>query len=141
MKSIEKKLLPEYFEAVGRRAKTFELRKDDSDYQIGDLLTLREWNGEEYTGREIIREITYILRDAPEYGLMEGYCILSIQPVDRKQELVSLLREYRLGLAQEEYTAEEKDPIRLSLMDDLWRAENSLTGEEALRKYREETSS
>lgn len=141
MKHIEKKILPGYFEAVGRRAKTFELRKDDSDYQEGDILTLREWDGENYTGRKLTREITYILRGTPEYGLMEGYCILSIQPVDRKQELVSLLREYRLGLAQEEYTAEEKDPVRLSLMDDLWRAENSLTGEEALRKYREETSS
>lgn len=59
----------------------------------------------------------------------------------RKQELISLLREYRLALAQEEYTAEEKDPLRMDIMDALWKAENLLTGEEALRRHREETSS
>lgn len=81
MKRIEKKLLPEYFEAVRRRVKTFELRKDDSGYQEGDILTLREWDGERYTGRKITREITYILRDAPQYGLAEGFCVLAIQPI------------------------------------------------------------
>ena len=80
MKHIEKKILPGYFEAVRRRIKTFELRKDDSDYQEGDLLVLREWDGEQYTGRKLTREITYILRGTPEYGLMEGYCIMGLQP-------------------------------------------------------------
>ena len=40
----------EYFKAVHHREKTFELRKDDSDYQVGDMLRLREWDGEKYTG-------------------------------------------------------------------------------------------
>lgn len=78
-KSIDKKCLPEYFKAVKNREKTFEIRKDDSDYQVGDILRLREWNGEKYTGNEVIRQITYIIRDCPEYGLMPGYCILAIQ--------------------------------------------------------------
>ena len=81
MTHIEKKLLPEYFKAVTKRVKTFELRRDDSDYQVGDILTLREWDGNAYTGRKITREITYILRDAPQYGLAEGFCILAIQPI------------------------------------------------------------
>lgn len=54
---------------------------------------------------------------------------------NRKQELITLLREYRLELAQAEYTAEVKDPIRQDIMDALWKAENLLTGEDALRKY------
>ena len=54
---------------------------------------------------------------------------------NRKQELITLLREYRLELAQAEYTAEVKDPIRQDIMDALWNAENLLTGEDALRKY------
>ena len=53
----------------------------------------------------------------------------------KKEALIKLLREYRLELAQAEYTAEVKDPIRMDIMDDLWKAENALTGEEALRKY------
>lgn len=78
-KIIEKKILPEYFEAVDKRIKTFELRKDDSDYQVGDILKLNEWDGEKYTGRSLSKQITYVLRDCPEYGLQPGYCILAIQ--------------------------------------------------------------
>ena len=80
-KRIEKKILPGYFKAVASRIKTFEIRKDDDDYQVGDLLVLREWNGADYTGRWCTREITYVLRNAKRFGLMEGYCILAIQPV------------------------------------------------------------
>ena len=80
MKKIKKKCLPEYYQAVRRRTKTFEIRKDDSDYEVGDVLELYEWDGKEYTGHKITRIITYILRACPEYGLAEGYCILAIQP-------------------------------------------------------------
>ena len=82
-KRIEKKILPEYYRHVRRREKTFELRADDTDWQVGDVLVLREWDGnkQEYTGCRVTREITYILRNCPEYGLKEGYCILAILPV------------------------------------------------------------
>ena len=43
--------------------------------QIGDAVILEEWDGEKYTGRKVGRNIVYILRDAPEYGLMPGYVI------------------------------------------------------------------
>ena len=81
MKHIEKKILPEYYREVVKRRKTFEIRKDDADYEVGDILELYEWDGEKKTGHKISREITYILRDAEQYGLQEGYCILAIQPV------------------------------------------------------------
>jgi len=80
-KRIEKKILPGYYRAVYKGQKTFELRKDDSDYQVGDILVLREWNGEKYTGHTCECEITYILRKAERFGLMDGYCIMSIRPV------------------------------------------------------------
>ena len=79
MKKIEKKVLPEYHKEIRAHRKMFELRKDDSDYKVGDILILREWDGEKYTGTVVRREITYILRNCPEYGLMDGYCILSLQ--------------------------------------------------------------
>lgn len=81
MKHIEKKCLPKYYQAVRKRIKTFEIRKDDSDYEVGDILELYEWDGEKYTGHKIAREITYILRDAEQYGLAKGFCILAIQPI------------------------------------------------------------
>ena len=78
-KSVTKKILPEYFRAVKSHQKTFELRKDEDNFEVGDTIRLAEFDGKQFTGNVVIRLITYILRDCPEYGLMPGYCILGIQ--------------------------------------------------------------
>lgn len=75
MKIIRKKILPEYFCAVRAREKNFEIRTDEDDIQVGDLLVLEEWNGF-YTGRDVRRTVKYVLRDCVELGLMPGYCII-----------------------------------------------------------------
>ena len=72
----ELKILPEYYDSVISNVKNFELRKDDRDFQIGDFVILKEYIDGEYTGRETGFKISYILRNCPEYGLMDGYCIL-----------------------------------------------------------------
>lgn len=72
----EVKIKPEYYGAVLNGTKNFELRKDDRVYQVGDIVILKEWDGEIYTGRDLALKIKYILRNCPEYGLMAGYCIL-----------------------------------------------------------------
>lgn len=72
---VEKKILPEYFNEVIHDRKKFEIRKDEDNLQIGDAVILKEWDGEKYTGREVGRNIVYVLRDVPEYGLMPGYVI------------------------------------------------------------------
>lgn len=75
MSIIRKKILPEYFEAVQENRKKFELRKDEDNIQVGDEIMLEEWDGE-YTGRYTSRKVTYVLRNVPEYGLNDGYCII-----------------------------------------------------------------
>ena len=75
MKTVRKKILPEYFNAVQEYRKNFELRKDEDNIQIGDELILEEWDGE-YTGNYTWRKVTYVLRNVPEYGLKDGYCII-----------------------------------------------------------------
>jgi hypothetical protein len=64
MKRIEKKAWPELFEAVLSGAKNFDLRLADFDCRPGDTLVLREWNPETktYTGRQIEKEITFVLK-------------------------------------------------------------------------------
>lgn len=71
------KILPEYFEQVARRYKTFEVRKNDRNFKVGDLVELREWTEEKgYTGKGVIAEITYIL-DNKDY-CKDGLIIFSI---------------------------------------------------------------
>jgi hypothetical protein len=76
MKTVEKKILPKYFQTVRNERKNFELRKDEDNIQPGDILILREWSDGQYTGRMEARKVMYVLRDVPEYGLMPGYCII-----------------------------------------------------------------
>lgn len=77
----ELKILPKYFEAVKAGIKTFEIRKNDRDYQNGDYLALREWNGEEYTGRSLLVIVTYIFELFGITDCAEGYVVMSIQRV------------------------------------------------------------
>lgn len=81
----ELKTWPEFFQAVFDGGKTFELRKDDRDFAVGDALLLREWDPgrvaihlEPYTGRSLIVNVTGLVRDRPQFGLMSGYVIMSI---------------------------------------------------------------
>lgn len=55
------KIQPKYFEVVRSEVKTFELRKNDRDFHVGDFLALNEWDGDRYTGRTELREVRYML--------------------------------------------------------------------------------
>ena len=78
MKIHELKILPEYYDAVRCGDKRFENRKNDRDYHTGDILRLKEWDGKQYTGEELDSVVRYIYHGIDEYGLAEGYCIMSI---------------------------------------------------------------
>lgn len=82
-KNHELKTHPEFFEVVLAGKKDFELRRDDRDFQINDVLILKEWLPDQqcFTGRLTTKVITYILRGevAERFGLVPGFCILSIQ--------------------------------------------------------------
>lgn len=75
----ELKILPKWFMDVALWKKDFEIRKNDREFEVGDILHLKEWNGTEYTGRGIRRRIKYIYHGTGEYGLQEGYCILGLE--------------------------------------------------------------
>ena len=73
------KILPGYFEDVISGKKTFEIRKNDRDYQVGDLLALNEWDNQ-YTGRFCLVKIDYILSDKICPFVKEDYVVMSIKP-------------------------------------------------------------
>lgn len=71
------KTLPVYFQLVESGRKTFEVRLDDRNYQVGDILHLREFiSPDKYTGKEIVKEVTYIL-DHPEF-CKDKYIIMAL---------------------------------------------------------------
>ena len=71
------KIKPQYFEAVLCGIKNFEVRYNDRDYKVGDTLVLREFRNGVFTGRELEKNIVYIL-DNSEY-LKEGFVILGLK--------------------------------------------------------------
>lgn len=79
----ELKTLPKYFKEVVEGSKTFEVRKDDRDFQVGDWLKLREYNStkKKYTGDYLMTVITYILgrNEDEKIYVPDGYVILGIK--------------------------------------------------------------
>ena len=79
------------FKAAVKGDKTFEIRRNDRNFEVGDLLLLREtvYTGQEmkaqgkplkYTGNMLLLKVSYILH-GPAYGLPEGMCIMSTETI------------------------------------------------------------
>ena len=76
------------FQASKRGDKTYEVRKADRAFEVGDFVVLKEtrYTGQEmsagapleYTGDEVTKKITHVLK-GPIYGLAEGWLILSVR--------------------------------------------------------------
>lgn len=82
MKVHELKSWPDIFQAMLDQRKTFDFRKNDRGFELADILMLKEWDPkkEEYTGRELHVQVTYILTSWPQ-GLPEGHCIMQVKPL------------------------------------------------------------
>ncbi len=82
MKIHHLKCVPTGFKATLEGIKLFEFRKDDRDFQVGDLLILQEYIPPQepealgtFTGREITVMVPYIARNA--FNIPEGYCVMT----------------------------------------------------------------
>lgn len=90
------KTWPEPFNLVLGGIKTFELRVDDRGFAVGDLLRLCEYEpfSRAYTGRELTRRVSCILRRAGPVALPDGLVVLGLEdpaPLDEQARLVALL--------------------------------------------------
>lgn len=79
-KTHKLKTWKQYYRDVYRRMKKFEVRKDDRDFQVGDILILQEYDQlrEELTGNEMHKKVTYKLIGG-QWGIEEGFCVLGIK--------------------------------------------------------------
>lgn len=69
-----------FFDELRSGIKTFEVRRDDRLYKVGDEIVINEYNNEIgfITGRFIHREISCILPGG-QFGIQPGYCVLGLK--------------------------------------------------------------
>jgi len=72
------KTWPIAFRAVRDGLKPWELRKNDRDFKVGDLLCLHEFNpdADVYTGQRLTQQVRWILDGG--FGLPKGYIIMTL---------------------------------------------------------------
>lgn len=75
----ELKTVQPFFNVLCTKAKTFEIRFNDRDFRVGDILILKEYYPETnyFTGRIVKAEVTYILHD--EKFLQKGYVCMGLE--------------------------------------------------------------
>ena len=92
MKLHELNIKHEYLVDIVMGRKTFELRKNDRDYQVGDLIHFVDIDGNNHIignpsfNEKLVYQITYILQNIQEYGLDKDYCILAIKKLEIKED-------------------------------------------------------
>lgn len=72
----------EQFAEVRSGRKTFEFRRDDRCFAVGDVLDLREFDpiGMMYSGQFELRRVKHILSSG--FGLPDGYVVMSMEAVE-----------------------------------------------------------
>jgi ASC-1-like (ASCH) protein len=77
----ELKIIEPYFTDVLKGIKTFEVRKNDRNFKVGDIVKLRKYDADTllYSGEEILVEIKYILDDT-KY-CKDGYVIFGFDSI------------------------------------------------------------
>lgn len=72
----------QYFQAVEKGEKKFEIRKNDRNFKVYDMVYFQETVNGVQTGRETRPfEIDYVItgKEAGKHGLCQGYCIFNWQ--------------------------------------------------------------
>ena len=88
MNRHELKTWPQYFAAVRLGKKRFEIRRNDRDFAVGDILVLREFDPESqaYTGQTEDRLITFLLSEE-DYGVIHGFVAIGFGEVPHPDAL------------------------------------------------------
>ena len=79
MKTHNLKTWPIHFDAISMGSKTCEVRLNDRDFRVDDILCLEEWSPtkKEYTGKEKLVKVTHII-EGGQFGIEKGYVVMSI---------------------------------------------------------------
>ncbi|WP_184722622.1 ASCH/PUA domain-containing protein [Caulobacter sp.] len=83
MNRHELKTWPKYFAAVRSGQKRFEIRRNDRDFKVGDILVLSEFDPatDTYTGQAEERQITFLLSEEDYGGVIHGFVAIGFGDV------------------------------------------------------------
>ena len=73
----ELKIRPTYYRAMLDGEKTFEIRKNDRGFRAGDVLVLKEWNGERFTkAPALVKRVSYLT----DFEQAPGVVVMGLKP-------------------------------------------------------------
>jgi len=83
MKTHELKCHPHFFAAISEGKKTFEIRRNDRDYRVGDRLDLREYDPTfGNTGKRLpLFEVVYVMTAEDFPAILPGFVIMGLREV------------------------------------------------------------
>ncbi len=88
----ELKIHPKYFKAVVSGRKTFEIRRNDRNFKVGDRIELKEYSKETgYTGKSALFDITYVMTD--NEFVKKGFAVLGIKPYNPFPAILEEIRK------------------------------------------------
>lgn len=75
------KTWPKFYASIADGTKTFEYRKNDRNFKVGDHILLREYCPKllYYTGKMLNFKITFVLTSLDMPSIHPDYCIFSIE--------------------------------------------------------------
>lgn len=111
-----------YFRDVLDGSKTFELRRMDRPFRVGDRLCLREWlpTTQSYTGRSCFRRISYVLSGADRFGLPGEFGILGLEDARISELEATIANERTVHTIAEADLSKELTEQR-DKNDELWK--------------------
>lgn len=96
MKTHELKCWPHFFEAMERGEKTFEIRRNDRKYVVGDTLKLRKFDPSYgfIPGQEpLLFDVTYVMFDEDFPAIMPGFVIMGLERKTEARRIGEIVAE------------------------------------------------
>lgn len=85
------KTVQPHFEGRQNGLKTFEIRNNDRDYRVGDVLIERLWHEDEegFVGPHLVSRVEYI----SSYAQKSGFIVMAVKTLESVEELSHVLIE------------------------------------------------
>lgn len=106
------KINSRYVESISSGEKNFEVRYNDRDYQVDDVLVMYEVDDEgKIKDNLLLRRVIYLLKDSDIEGLKPGWCVLGTAPVlkNSTEDFSEILQKFQQLKAEQKVTNTEEN--------------------------------